>query len=147
MEIGKEIEAISRSLRRRRSQYMEALGLKGVQAQLLLVIGENPDISQDALAQKAGVDKSNIARQVAVLEEMGYVQRQPAPGNRRMLRLHLTNKALMLLPKLQKTSQNWEEDLLQDLSNWEISQLSAFLRRIRQSIDGPDGAENVGTRC
>lgn len=135
MEIGKEIEAISRSLRRKRSLYMESLGLKSVHAKLLLDIADNPGISQDALARLAGVDKSNIARQVAALEEQDFVYRQPAPGNRRMLQVHLTQKARQLLPKLQKTSQNWEEDLLQDLSNWEISQLSALLHRIRQSID------------
>lgn len=135
MEIGKEIEAISRSLRRKRSLYMESLGLKSVHAKLLLDISDNPGISQDALARLAGVDKSNIARQVAALEEQDFVYRQPAPGNRRMLQVHLTQKARQLLPKLQKTSQNWEEDLLQDLSNWEISQLSALLHRIHQSID------------
>ena len=135
MEIGKEIEAISRSLRRRRSRYMESLGLKSVHAKLLVDIADNPGISQDALAQLAGVDKSNIARQVAALEAQDFIYRQPAPGNRRMLQVHLTQKARQLLPKLQKTSQNWEEDLLQDLSNWEISQLSALLKRIHQSID------------
>lgn len=140
MEIGKEIEAISRSLRRKRSLYMESLGLKSVHAKLLLDIADNPGISQDALARLSGVDKSNIARQVAALEEQGFVYRQPAPGNRRMLQVHLTQKAKQLLPKLQKTSQNWEEDLLQDLSNWEISQLSALLHRIRQSID--DGQDH-----
>ena len=135
MEIGKQIEAISRSLRRKRSLYMESLGLKSVHAKLLLDIADNPGISQDALARLAGVDKSNIARQIAALEEQDFVCRQPAPGNRRMLQVHLTQKARQLLPKLQKTSQNWEEDLLQDLSNWEISQLSALLHRIHQSID------------
>lgn len=138
MEISKEIEAISRSLRRRRSEYMESLGLKSVQAKLLLDIGDNPGISQDALAKSAGVDKSNIARQVAILEELGYLRRQPAPGNRRMLQLHLTDRSRLLLPKLQRATQNWEQDLLQDLSNWEISQLSSLLRRIRQSLDDPD---------
>lgn len=135
MEIGKEIEAIGRSLRRRKSQYMESLGLKSVHAKLLLDIADNPGISQDTLAKMAGIDKSNIARQVAVLEEKDFVCRKPAPGNRRMLQLHLTSKSRQLLPKLQKASQSWEEDLLQDLSNWEISQLAALLKRIRQSVD------------
>ena len=139
MEIGKQIEAISRSLRRKKSLYMESIGLKSVHAKLLLDIADYPGISQDALARLADVDKSNIARQVAALEEQDFVSRQPAPGNRRMLQVHLTQKARQLLPKLQKTSQNWEEDLLQDLSNWEISQLSALLHRIHKSIgDGQD---------
>ena len=139
MEIGKQIEAISRSLRRKKSLYMESIGLKSVHAKLLLDIADHPGISQDALARLADVDKSNIARQVAALEDQDFVYRQPAPGNRRMLQVHLTQKARQLLPKLQKTSQNWEEDLLQDLSNWEISQLSALLHRIHKSLgDGQD---------
>ena len=88
MLISKNIAAIGRYLRRQRNRYMAPLGLKGLHARLLLDILEHPGISQDGLAQKAGFDKSNIARQVAVLEEAGYVSRRPSANDKRVLELN-----------------------------------------------------------
>ena len=113
---------------------MEKLGLSGVQAQLMLLIGQKPDVSQDTLASFAELDKSNVARQAANLEKMELLYRQPDPYNRRMLRLHLTDQGQRLLQRIQKLDSNWEHALLQDLSNWEVSQLGAFLKRIRQGV-------------
>lgn len=135
MEIGKEIEALGLYLRRQRVRYMETFGLKGIQAQLILEIADDPGISQDRLAAAVGVDKSNVARQLAILEACDYVTRRPAPGNRRKFCLTLTEKSRRLLPRLEKADQHWEETLLQDLSHWEINQFSSLLERIRTAAE------------
>lgn len=136
MEIGKEIEALGLSLRRQRVRYMENLGLKGIQAQLILEIADEPGISQDRLAAAVGVDKSNVARQIAILEACDYVRRERPPSNRRTFCLYLTEKSNRLLPRLEKADRQWEEMLLKDLSHWEVNQLSSFLERLRAAIDG-----------
>ena len=133
MEIGKELENLGLYLRRQRSRYMESFGLKGIQTQLLLEISNQPGISQDQLAAITGVDKSNVARQLAILEQ--YIERQPVPGNRRKFQLQLKERALRLLPRLQKAEEHWEQNLLQELSRWEVSQFSALLSRIRQAAE------------
>lgn len=135
MGIGRELESLGQLLRQSRSRCMEQFGLKSTQVQILLAVGKEPGISQDRLAVLVGVDKSNIARQLAILEEMDYVTRTPAPGNRRMFRLYLKERAQRILPRMEKAETQWEDALLQDLSRWEISQLSAFLDRIRQSAE------------
>lgn len=135
MQISNELTAISRSLRQKRNRFMEPLGLRGVHGRLLLDIGENPGISQDTLAQKVRVDKSNIARHVALLEQKGFVCREEDPLDRRILRLYVTEQAELLLPKLKKMMEDWEKTILQDLSHWEVSQLLSLLTRVRQSIE------------
>ena len=114
---------------------MEQFGLKSTQTQILLEIGRQPGISQDQLSEVVGVDKSNVARQLAILEQMEYVERIPAPGNRRKFQLHLKDRGLRLLPRLQKAEAHWESILLQDLSRWEVSQLSMLLSRIRSATE------------
>ena len=133
MEIGRELEALGLLLRQERGRYIEKYGLKSTQVQLILEIGRRPGVSQDELSELVGVDKSNVARQLAILEQMDYVERKIAPNNRRKLQLHLKDRGLRLLPRLQKAEENWEATLLQDLSHWEVSQLSSLLSRLRQA--------------
>jgi len=138
MQISNELTAISRSLRRKRDRYMEPMGLRGVHGRLLLDIGQNPGISQDTLAQKVQVDKSNIARHVARLEQKGFVRREEDPNDRRILRLYVTEQAESLYPKLQKVMEDWEKTMLQDLSHWEVSQLMSLLTRVRRCAEEID---------
>lgn len=138
MDIGKEIEALGQYLRRQRTQYMENFGLKGTQVQLILAIANHPGISQDQLAAAVGVDKSNVARQIAVLEACDYVTRQSDTDNRRKLCLQLTERSVRLLPRLEKADKQWEEILLQELSHWEVSQFSSLIARIRKVAEEND---------
>ena len=130
MLISKDIAAIGRYLRRQRNRYMAPLGLKGLHARLLLDILEHPGISQDGLAQKAGFDKSNIARQVAVLEEAGYVSRRPSANDKRVLELNPTKKTLALQPQLLSAMEQWEEKLLSGLSPEETQLLTRLLNKL-----------------
>ena len=130
MQITKDLAAIGRYLRRQRTGYMAPLGLKGIHARLLLHILDDPGISQDRLAQLAGFDKSNIARQVALLEEAGYVERRSNPADKRVLELHPTQKTRALQPALLDAMEQWEAKLLRGLSREEIQVLSGLLDKL-----------------
>lgn len=130
MQISKDIAAIGRYLRRQRNRYMAPFGLKSIHARMLLDILENPGISQDGLAQKAGFDKSNIARQVAVLEEAGYVKRSPAASDKRVLELTPTEKTRLLQPELLCAMEQWEEKLLAKLAPEEQQMLAGLLNKL-----------------
>lgn len=139
MQITKDLAAVSRFLRRQRNRYMAPLGLKSIHARLLLDILEHPGISQDGLAQKAGFDKSSIARQVAVLEEAGYVRRRPAAADKRVLELTPTEKTLALQPQLLAAMEQWEQALLVDLTEEEKQQLAALLGKLRAAAMEDEG--------
>lgn len=131
MQISKDLATIGRYLRRQRTGYMAPLGLKGLHARLLIHVLESPGISQDGLAQTAGFDKSNIARQVAVLEEAGYIRRNPATSDKRVLELTPTEKTLALQPQLLAAMEQWEEKLLAKLTPEEKRQLTGLLEKLR----------------
>ena len=128
MQFSKDVALISKHFRLQRNRYMESLGLKGIHARMLIDVCEQPGISQDRLAQLIGIDKSNVARQVAVLEEQGLLLRKSCGEDKRVLRLHPTQKTLELLPDLQIQTRSWEDNggnkrktqLKLDLDNCEV---------------------------
>lgn len=77
------------------------------------------------------VNKSNIARQVAVLEEAGFVERRSCSKDKRMIRLYPTEKALAMKDEILEMLSSWQAHLLQDLSEEELSTLEALLEKIR----------------
>lgn len=130
MQISKDMAAVGRYLRRRRNQYMEPLGLKSIHARYLIEVCQNPGISQDGLTQLLGFDKSNVARQAALLEENGFLRRCPGE-DKRVLQLHPTEKTLEMLPKLSEAMDGWERQLLQDLTQEEKDTFAAILAKVR----------------
>lgn len=73
-------------------------GLCGGQAMYLFRLCHEPGLSQDELARRLYVNKSNVARQVAKLEQQGYVMRKSSPEDKRVQLVYPTEKAIKLLP-------------------------------------------------
>ena len=139
MEISRDFAAVGRYLRRQRNRIMAPLGLKGIHARLLQHILEEPGISQDGLAQRAGFDKSNIARQVAVLEEAGFLERRPGVQDKRVLQVYPTEKTLSLQPQLMGAMEQWEAQLLKNLTPRETQTLVSLLEKVRLAATEDEG--------
>lgn len=134
-KISKDIMNIARAMRRHRNAYMAPLGLKGLHVRYLMELCDNPGISQDGLAQRLGTDKSNVARQAVVLEEQGYLLRQPSQEDKRVLCLQPTQKTMELLPRMQKSMEQWEDRLTEALTRQEYDLLQSLLEKVRQKTD------------
>ena len=126
------IHTITRCGRRYREDAFAPMGLKGCHGRYLLEICRNPGIFQEQLTESILVNKSNVARQVAALEEGGFLERKSCGKDKRMLRLYPTEKALALMPKIEEILDSWDRTLLQDLSESEQEMLEQLLQRIRQ---------------
>ena len=72
-QIIRDITEIARCGAQYRSDNLAALGLKGCHASYLTEICANPGLSQDRLARLICINKSNVARQAAILEEEGFL--------------------------------------------------------------------------
>ena len=81
-----------------RNRRLEPWGISTRQASLLMEICATPGVSQDTLAKRIFLNKSVFARLLADLEEQGLVERPTCQKDRRVVRLHPTEKALQLLP-------------------------------------------------
>ena len=110
---------------------LEPLGLKSCHASYLREICRSPGISQDTLARRICINKSNIARQLVVLEEGGFVRRQPSQEDKRAMELYPTEKTLELLPRIRQILGQWSRYLTQDLTEEEVEVLSRVLTSMK----------------
>jgi DNA-binding MarR family transcriptional regulator len=129
--ITRDITELARCGNQYRNDRLSSLGLKGCHASFLLEVCNHPGISQDRLASLICVNKSNIARHAATLEENGFITRHPSAADKRVLELSPTEKALNLLPELRDTLRTWRLRVTADLTEEEQAQLSALLAKMK----------------
>ena len=110
------------------------LGLSNWQHTYILHICKNPGITQDQLAKRIFVDKSNVARQVSFLEEAGFIERRVSPCDRRVMQLFPTSKAEDALPLVRKSFRVWEELVDADLTQQEKDLMIATLEKMKLRV-------------
>ena len=130
-QIIKDITEIARCGAQFRNDNLAELELKGCHASYLLEICRNPGISQDTLARRICINKSNIARQLVVLEEGGFVRRQPSQEDKRVMEIYPTDKTLELMPRIRQILGQWSRYLTQDLTEEEVELLSKVLTSMK----------------
>lgn len=129
-QIIRDMLEISRCGVQYRSDNLAQFGLKSIHASYLTEICANPGISQDRLAKLIFINKSNVARQVAVLEEDGFVRRVPSAADKRVMELYPTEKTLEILPQINRMLLCWEDCITHDLSEEEKELLTALLAKM-----------------
>jgi DNA-binding MarR family transcriptional regulator len=134
-QFSSNFNAVDRYLRRYRREYMAPLGLRGIHARLFMAICRTPGCSQDQLAKRMWFDKSTIARQMELLESKGFITRQPSEKDKRVLCVYPTQQMLDFQPGLHAAMEQWEQTLLQDLTEEEKDQLNSLLARVRDRVN------------
>ena len=129
--IIKTMNEIVRCGKQYRNERLAEFGLKSSHASYLLEICRSPGISQDVLAKRICFNKSNIARQIVVLEEGGFVLRKPSEEDKRVMELYPTEKTLERMPKIRQVLGDWRGYLMEGLTAEEIAVLDKALETMR----------------
>jgi len=130
-QIIRDITEIARCGAQYRTETLAPMGLKACHASYLLEISAHPGISQDKLAARICINKSNVARQTVILEEDGFILRTPCAQDKRIVQLYPTQKTLELLPEISAILQQWESCLTSDVSEEERLILERVLARMK----------------
>ena len=128
-QIIRDITEIARCTTQYRSEALAPMGLKACHASYLTEICANPGISQDQLASRICINKSNVARQAAILEEDGFITRTPYATDKRIMQLFPTQKTLELLPQINQILISLECCLTSDMTEEEKNLLENLLSR------------------
>ncbi len=140
----RQISITSRCAMRFRERELADTGLAGCQTPYITQLYRQPGITQEEMARALNVNKSSVARQLASLEEKGYVRRESDPGDRRSLRVYPTEKAYELRERLFACYRAWNAYLTQDFTEAEQLELSRLMARIAEKaeayVKGGDGA-------
>ena len=130
-QIVGDLSLIGRCGAHYRSRQLEPLGLNPRQARLLLEVCATPGISQDTLSRRLCVEKSAVARSLAGLEEQGYVARPTCQKDKRVTRVHPTEKALAVQPRLQELWADCELFLTEGMTEEDVAQLERLLNQMK----------------
>lgn len=129
----------------RRSEQLLPVGLTGNQHTYILNICRNPGITQDQLARMIYINKSNVARQAAQLEQAGFIERLVDEQDKRQMRLYPTQKAQDALPAISQALREWNDYLNAEFTEEQQAMLAQMMEKVmnraRAFIDAQSGRE------
>ena len=114
-----------------RNNVFSEYGLKGYQANYLLVINKNPGISQEQLTKDMHIDKSNVARGLIKLSESGYIMRIQDTNDLRCILLYPTDIGITLAHKISLIFKKQHDYILQDFDETELAKLMEYLEKLK----------------
>ena len=130
-QIIRDIIEIARISVQYRGDQLAPMGLKSCHASYLTEICAKPGISQDGLARIICLNKSNVARQAAILEEDGFIIRKPSAADKRVVELYPTEKTLEFMPQISQVLKSWETRIADSLTEEERQSLSDLLAKMK----------------
>ena len=130
-QIIRDIIEVARISVQYRGDQLAPMGLKSCHASYLTEICAKPGISQDGLARIICLNKSNVARQAAILEEDGFIIRKPSAADKRVVELYPTEKTLELMPQISLVLKSWETRIADSLTEEERQSLSDLLAKMK----------------
>ena len=126
----KEINAVERCSRRYKNAVSDLKDLKPIHHSYIFAICNHPGSTQDELSDFISVDKSNITRNLAFLEDGGYIRRIPQKDDKRKILVYPTDKMKEVFPDVLKISKEWNSLLLSNLTDGEKEILSVLLEKL-----------------
>lgn len=139
------INIVSRCAAIYRADALRDTELSACHTSYILTVCRNPGISQDQLAKNICINRSNVTRQLAYLEEHGFVERRQSESDRRVLLVYPTEKAENVLPTVRKVLEDWSGAVTGDFSADELEQFEDMLERLsvkaKELIDGKGNAQ------
>lgn len=101
---------------------------------ILNLLWESDGQTPVELARRADKDKPNVTRLLQILEDRGYVVRQPDPKDRRSHRILLTEAGRAIKDRLLKLGSTCHERACQGLSAQEVATLKDLLNRVYHNV-------------
>ncbi len=142
--LGLALAEVSRLWRHVLDARLKPLGLSTARWVALVNLSAHPEgLTQNALAIRVGIKDSTLVRQLDLLEADGWVERRDQPGDRRVKRVFMTDKARPVLDSIAAIGRDLRRELTQDLSDAEIRaglRLLGHLKSRLQPLAGDDRA-------
>lgn len=128
----RNLSIISRCSAQYREEALQPYGIRAPQYIYFIGVCKDPGVSQDQLAERFCINKSNVARQLSSLEENGYFVRKRHPKDKRIMQIFPTQKAMDVLPEIDRVVKSWNAYVTSDLTEAEMTFLLATMEKITQ---------------
>lgn len=134
LSFGFLLSDTARLLRRRFEQRARGTGLSRAQWQVLAHVQRREGAKQACLAEMMDIEPITLTRLLDRMEEAGWVERRPDPGDRRARLLYLTDKARPKLAEMRLLAQEIYEEILHGLSPEGRETLMQALLHVRTNL-------------
>ena len=126
----KNLNLVSRSAEVFREERLKDCGIRGCQSKYVLVIAQNPGVSQEDISRMLFVNKSNVARQIGFLETAGFVKKVGNDRDRRAVHLYPTEKLLGALPRVKEVLAEWRALVTEGFTEEEKAELARLSEKM-----------------
>ncbi len=116
------------------------LDLTPPHAGVLRIVGQNPGLSQQAVAERLGAAPSRVVKLVDELAAKGLIERHRSASDRRNYELSIPKSAADRLGAVRRAVSQHDAALVAGLSQAEVKQLVALLAKVADSQGLTPGA-------
>lgn len=131
--IGYRVQKAHSRLFQMFTEMLTGLGLAPGQYSALMLIGLNPGLSQNALADAGGIDRTALVPITRRFERLGWIRRSRRTEDRRVYSLELTTEGQRILDRAWPLIQEHEQRLTVGLTRAEIDRARMLLAKIADS--------------
>lgn len=115
-----ELKMVTKKIERYLTKYLEDFGVNFHQSLILFTLLEKDGVTFSEISNRARIENSSLTTMADNLEKMGVVQRGFDKNNRRIVRLHLTEKGRKLATELFKSLVAFNQNLKGELGDKEV---------------------------
>ena len=128
----KNISTVARCASLYRSKRLEEAGITGYQASYIPEICAEPGLTQEKLAQILYVTPSSVTRQLAMLEDNGFIIRKRSATDRRAIEVYPTEKCEQVMPLVREVFKDWREEITSSMTEEELDTLAELMEKLSQ---------------
>lgn len=126
---------LDRAIKSYRQYAQKQLNDKGFQITVdqwlvLKTITDQPDISQNEIAEFIFKDKASVTRIIDLLITKGYLQRETSAENRRRVKLTITKAGKNIIQQILPTIKAYRKNALVGIEENELSTVNIMLEKI-----------------
>jgi DNA-binding MarR family transcriptional regulator len=111
------------------------LDINKTQINILMLIDENKNSSMSQISQMTGIEKSSFTRSVDCLEKQGFITRNSAENDRRIIKLSLTEKGSNASALIRDDFDKYLETLISGFTAEERSEFLESLETVSKYIN------------
>ncbi|KAB2698620.1 MarR family transcriptional regulator [Ochrobactrum sp. GPK 3] len=126
---------VNRKLRTVFDARVKERGLTLARARTLLALIEQEGLYQKELAETLEIENATMVRLLDGLERQSFIERQTVEGDRRAKRVVMTEEGKVLAEQVEKLAGDVREDLLEGVTDEELSVALNVLRKMSESMN------------
>ena len=136
-EVGKELQMLSRQIKRRMDQSVSEYQITGKQVSILLYIydeSKKRDVYAKDIEVAFDMRRASVTGILQLMEKNGIIQREGNAQDARLKKLMLTTKAKEAREKLKKEIIQVEEVLTEGISKEEIETFFTIMKKMSHNL-------------